>query len=200
MTDASLFIFVTSTALLLAMPGPTNALLATAGAARGLGNAAALLLAELAGYVIALTLLLSLDELAGAFRSEIGLVLRSAAALILLATAWRMWRSSAAEASATSSAPGAGNVFLLTLFNPKALILGFAILPPVVAQGALAPAAALFAAIVGITGLGWILAGAATRKLPGRPGVIVGRVSSLVIAGFACYFAVTVVRQIMLLT
>jgi threonine/homoserine/homoserine lactone efflux protein len=196
LTDASLFIFASSATLLLAMPGPTNALLAAAGAARGFGNAAALLLAELAGYAVALTLLLALDGIAGSFHGEIGLVLRATAAVLLLATAWRMWRSAGAS-GAPAQAPGAGNVFLLTLFNPKALILGFAVFPPVVAEGSLVPAAAIFAAIVAVTGFGWILVGAAARRLPGQPDIVMIRLSSLVIAGFACYFAVAVAAELM---
>ena len=202
MTDTSLFIFMTSTALLLAMPGPTNALLAAAGAARGLGNALTLLLAELSGYAMALGLLLSLDDLAGSFRGEIGLALRATAAVLLLATAWRMWRAAGASGepgrtgkAPTGEAPGAGNVFLLTLFNPKALILGFAIFSPAIAQGALVPAIGLFAALVMATGFGWIAAGAAMRKLRGQPGATVARLSSLVIGAFASYFAFTVVAD-----
>ncbi|MGV3550651.1 LysE family translocator [Rhizobium sp.] len=200
MTEQTLIIFATSTALLLAMPGPTNAFLMTAGALRGLACAPALLLAELAGYALALTLLLSLDGFAGAFRGEISLVLRGTAAVILLATAWRMWRMTAGGgvAGAPIEAPGAAQVFLLTLFNPKALILGFAIFPPAVAEGALPVAAVLFAAIVIITGAGWVVAGAATRRLPGKPGIAVARLSSLVMAGFACYFVVSVAAEIIL--
>jgi threonine/homoserine/homoserine lactone efflux protein len=184
--------------LLLAMPGPTNALLAAAGAARGVGNAFALLAAESAGYAIALMLLLSLNEIAGSFRGEIGTALRASAAIILLVTAWRMWRSAGTSdgSGKPRTAPGAGNIFLLTLFNPKAPILGFAIFPSVVAEGALFPAAVLFSAIVAVTGLGWILVGAATRKLPGQPHLVVARVSSLVIAGFACYFVALVVAEL----
>lgn len=198
-TDTSLFIFATSAALLLAMPGPTNAVLATAGAAQGLGRALSLLLAELGGYAIALALLLSLDELAGSFRSEISLGLRGTAAVLLMATAWRMWRAEGVSSGSghAGKTPGPGNVFLLTLFNPKALILGFAIFPPVIAQGALIAAASLFAVIVVVTGFGWIVAGAATRKLPGEPGVVVARLSSLVIGGFACYFVFTLATEFM---
>lgn len=199
MTDTSLFIFATSAALLLAMPGPTNAVLMAAGAARGLGNALTLLLAALGGYAIALALLLSLDDLAGSFRGEISLMLRATAAVLLLATAWRMWRAAglSLKVDGEIGAPGACNVFLLTLFNPKALILGFAIFPPVVAKGLIVSAASLFAVIVLTTGLGWIIAGAATRRLPGAPGIIVARLSSLVVAGFAGYFVLTVATELM---
>lgn len=93
--------------------------------------------------------------------------------------------------------PGAGSIFLLTLFNPKALILGFVIFPPVIAQGTLFPALGLFAVIAMVTGFGWIAAGAATRKLPGQPGAAVARLSSLVIGGFACYFVVTIAAEFM---
>lgn len=207
LADTSLFIFATSAALLLAMPGPTNALLMAAGAARGLGGALRLLVAALAGYATALAALLSLDDLAGTFRGEISLALRATAAILLLATAWRMWRAvgpsggqggqGQGRGRAQGQAPGAMHVFLLTLFNPKALILGFAIFPPVIAKGALASAAGLFAAVVLATGLGWIVAGAATRRLPGAPDIVVARLSSMVVAGFAGYFVVTIAAELM---
>lgn len=200
MSDSSLVVFTIGVSLLLALPGPTNALLAASGAGHGWRGALMLIAAELAGYTLALTTLLSLEELAGSVRGEIGLLLRAAAAALMLVTAWRMWRgtttASGSDAMA-AGAPGAGNVFLLTLFNPKGLILGFAIFPPVMAEAGLAIPASLFAAIVVLTGLGWIGVGAAARRLPGRPSVAVARLSSLVIGGFACYFAFTVAMELM---
>jgi len=52
MTDPILFAF--AVIAILATPGPTNALLATAGAANGLRRSLPLVPAELAGYVIAI--------------------------------------------------------------------------------------------------------------------------------------------------
>lgn len=195
MADTGILIFATSAGLLLAMPGPTNALLAASGAARGLRHSLPLLISELAGYGLAIGLLLSLDSVAGGFRSEIGLGMRSTAAILLLATGLRMWRAAepSPEPERSGRAPDAFGIFVLTLFNPKALILGFAVFPPMARQDALPAACILFAAAILLTGLAWIAAGAATRRLPGRPGIAVARLSSLVIGGFACYFAATAV-------
>ena len=44
--------------------------------------------------------------------------------------------------------------------------------------------------------VGGVLAGAAARKLPGRADAVVARLSSLVIGGFALYFAATVAAAI----
>lgn len=52
MTDPILFAF--AVIAILATPGPTNALLATAGAANGLRRSLPLVPAELAGYLIAI--------------------------------------------------------------------------------------------------------------------------------------------------
>jgi threonine/homoserine/homoserine lactone efflux protein len=199
LTEAPLAIFTISAALLLGMPGPTNAVLAAAGAARGLRGAPALLGAEIGGYAIALFLLLSLDGLAGSFRAEIGLALRMLATGLLLVTACKMWNAAGLSGGSHEDirAPGALNVFLLTLFNPKVLILGFAMFPPAMARSGAAMPAILLAAVILLTGLGWIAAGAATRKLPGQPVVAVARLSSLVIGGFACYLAVTVAIELM---
>lgn len=189
MPDSATIIFATSTLVLLSMPGPTNALLAASGAARGFANSGALLLAQVSGYAVAIGLLLMLDSVAGNFRGEIGVALRLATAVILIAVAYRMWRLAGAVPDARDVAPSAGSVFLLTLANPKSLILAFALFPSMREIDALMTATALFGGIAASTGLGWIAAGAITRKLPGRPDVMVARLSALVIAGFACFFS-----------
>jgi threonine/homoserine/homoserine lactone efflux protein len=198
MTESSLLLFSLSTALLLGMPGPTNVLLASAGAAGGLRDAARLISAELAGYAISLTLLLSVDELAGAQRGDIGLALRTAATAVLVATAFKIWRNAglAEKTRMDIGMPAAGHVFFLTLSNPKALILAFALFPPVIEHSGLILPALFCAGIIVATGLGWMGIGAAARRLPGRPQVGMARLSSLVIAGFACYFAATVAIEL----
>lgn len=113
-------------ALLLA-PGPTNTLMAVAGASHGLRRVVRLVPAELAGYLLTVVPL----ALAGA-----GLMARAPGAALLLqlaAAAWvmvlalRLWRSAAAGAE--GFAIGAGRIFVTTALNPKALIFGLVLLP-----------------------------------------------------------------------
>lgn len=47
-------LYLLAVAMLLATPGPTNTLMATAGASAGIRGSLVLLLAELAGYLIAI--------------------------------------------------------------------------------------------------------------------------------------------------
>lgn len=115
-------------AALLITPGPTNTLLAIAGAERGALRALRLIPAELMGYlttVIPLTL--------------VGAGLLAAApgvrpVITVVAAAWVMWLAlSLLRQSKVVRADGpvvtARRVFVTTLLNPKALIFGLVLLP-----------------------------------------------------------------------
>jgi threonine/homoserine/homoserine lactone efflux protein len=115
-------------AVLLITPGPTNTLLAIAGAERGALQAIRLIPAELLGYlttVIPLTLL-------GAGLLDAAPQLRPA--ITGVAAVWVMWlavsmmRTSAALRAGTTLV-SARHVFITTLLNPKALIFGLVLLP-----------------------------------------------------------------------
>ena len=120
--------FVATALALLAAPGPTNMLLASAGATVGRG-ALSLLTAGMAGYVIAVG---SLVVLAGP-------VLAAAPALLVtskfVVAAWLFWTGlSLWRNSQRNSRPdglvGARTVFVTTLLNPKTLVIAFGLMPP----------------------------------------------------------------------
>ncbi|WP_444430788.1 hypothetical protein ACTTAM_07475 [Rhodobacter capsulatus] len=114
-------------ALLLA-PGPTNTLMAVAGASHGLARVLRLVPAEPGG--------LSAHGCAAGAGGGAGLMARApgaalllklAAALWVMVLAVRLWCSAAAGAE--GFAIGAGRIFVTTALNPKALIFGLVLLP-----------------------------------------------------------------------
>ncbi len=112
--------------LLLLLPGPTNALVAAATATGGRHRLPKAVAAVLAAYGLSLTLLgLSAAALAGAAPAAAP-VLKLVASLALALSAVKLWRSDPAAGAAVSTS----RVFVITLLNPKALVLAFAILPP----------------------------------------------------------------------
>jgi threonine/homoserine/homoserine lactone efflux protein len=149
--------------VLLATPGPTNTLMALAGADRGLRGALRLIPAELAAY-LAVTVPLALAgstvmaELPG-LRS--GLTLAAGAWVAWLAVAmWRLPAPGPAQAGVT-----ARRVFVTTLLNPKALVVGLVLLP----GDDLGLRVTVLACAVAGVAAAW---GALGARLPGQPGVL----------------------------
>lgn len=125
--------FVALALVLLLTPGPTNTLLALAGAAQGWRAALPLLAAELCGYGLAIAALVLALGTNSTARPEIAAVLCLAASLYLAHLAWRLWRGAAAakiESGPAAPAIGFRRVLVTTLLNPKALVFAFALLPP----------------------------------------------------------------------
>ncbi len=113
---------------LLLTPGPTNTLLAVAGAASG--ARAALRLVPL----VVLAYLATTVPLALAGQSWSHMLPSLRIAMSLAAAAWvaylavRLWRMPAGAMSARNTVT-AGQITLTTLLNPKALIIGLVLLP-----------------------------------------------------------------------
>jgi threonine/homoserine/homoserine lactone efflux protein len=172
---------------LLAIPGPTNTLLATAGAGAGISRSLHLLAAELCGYGLAIALL---RLVLGPIVMEIpvaGVVLRLAVTLYVLHLAGMLWRARPREPR--DAAPVRfGHVLLATLLNPKALIFAFALLPLQAALLTLVPWLALLALQIVTAGAAWIAFGATLgRGLRGlgRPDLVnrLGATALVAVAG-----------------
>ncbi len=123
----SLSAFAFTVLFLLLTPGPTNTLLAVSGAARGLKASLPLIGAELGGY---LTTILPLVFLAAPLLADqplAALLIKLASTLWVLLLAARLWTR-----PPSTSKPGAvtaASVYGTTVLNPKALIIGLALIP-----------------------------------------------------------------------
>lgn len=122
-----LALFLPAVLALLVAPGPTNTLVAVAGAQAGLRGAVRLIPAELAGYMTTIL------PVAYAGRHMVdqwpatALLLRICAAAWVLFLGVRLWRAHrGADSPRTVSA---GKVYLTTVLNPKALVVGAVLLP-----------------------------------------------------------------------
>lgn len=151
---SALLPFGLSVLALLVTPGPTNTLLAAAGAARGVRGSLALMPAELAGYALAIGAVTVLAGPALAASPLLAGVVKLAAGVYLARSALALWRRGGAGGSHAPVC--ARRVFATTLLNPKALVFAVAVFPGVEPG----PAAALFAAILLAVASGWIALGA----------------------------------------
>jgi threonine/homoserine/homoserine lactone efflux protein len=153
---------------LLATPGPTNTLLALAGA-QAVRRPLLLPLVELAAYMTTVVPLSIWGQNWLEATPKLRLILTLAAAVWVAVLAVRMWRH--ATRAEAQGAPGvtALQVGVTTLLNPKALVFGLVLIPsgPDVVAGLW-----LFAALVIVVSLAWLWLGA---RLAGRYQPLVNR-------------------------
>lgn len=179
--------FFTATYVLLAVPGPTNTLLATSGAGIGIARSLHLLVAELCGYLLAIAFLrLAL----GPIVSDIplaALALRVAVTVYILCLAFMLWRVNTRERR--DGAPVRfGQVLLATLLNPKAIVFAFLLLPLEAGPLDLLPWLGVIALQILTAGAAWITLGAtlgrSARRL-GHPDLVtrVGAVTLVAVTG-----------------
>ena len=178
---------------LLAVPGPTNALLAAAGAESGRRRAAALIAAELLGYGIAVSLLAWLGKLAVGLHPALGAGLRLACGLYVASIAVSLWYRESATAG--RQVVGPRQLFVTTLLNPKAAVFAFVILPALPLSSGLARASC-----IGLLGLGaaaiaagWIGFGEQAARASRLTPLFLNRAAALVLAGFATILIVSVI-------
>jgi len=124
------FGFVLAVLMLLGTPGPTNTLLAASGAVVWMGRSLRLIAAEVGGYLLAISLLISVVGPVVADHAWFGTALRLAAGAWLAYCALRLWREAASGFTLTETRISMGRMFLTTTLNPKALIFAFVIFPP----------------------------------------------------------------------
>ncbi|GLH80378.1 hypothetical protein SSBR45G_52870 [Bradyrhizobium sp. SSBR45G] len=179
--------FVAAAVALLATPGPTNTLLATAGASGGVRVSLHLLLAELAGYLLAILILRIVLGPALAAAPLVGHVLRIVVVLYLLHLAAALWRHGSGSAGDAQPVT-LRRVFITTLFNPKAIIFAFTLLPPEADAARLLPFTIALGLSTVTIGGGWIVLGATLRRGLGRavPATFGYRCSAAALALLAC--------------
>lgn len=181
MTDPLLFAI--TVLAILGTPGPTNTLLATAGANEGARLSLPLIPAEAAGYLIAITALgYALGPMVAA-SPVLGIALRLMVGLYLLWMAGKLWRGGRSGLGERVITPA--RVFVTTLLNPKAIIFALGVVP--FGKAPVLPYLAGFTAIVTMVALGWIGFGAVLGRAASAKGHsrLVPRIGAAAVAAFA---------------
>ena len=151
--------FALAVLLVLLTPGPTNTLLATAAATRGLRHCFSLMPAEMIGYLISISALLMVVRPLAQTSAVATMALRAACGCYLLYLAWTLSR--ARNEHTTTERVGFRHVFVTTLLNPKAVVFAFLIFPdPGLPQWLQLRAFGLFIAICAFACAGWLTLGA----------------------------------------
>ncbi|MDR3436975.1 LysE family transporter [Telmatospirillum sp.] len=155
-------LFVTAVAALLAAPGPTNALLARAGATAGLRHSLRLVPIALCAYLTAILAWGCLLAPAATVWPQLPAVMRVLCSLLLGLTALRLWRAADAPLSDPGKDAKAGTLGLATLLNPKCLLFAGGIFPRTAFSdpSTFLIAAAAFTLLLLPTAVAWIAFGA----------------------------------------
>jgi threonine/homoserine/homoserine lactone efflux protein len=170
---------------LLAVPGPTNTLLAGSGAMRGVLRSLPLLLGELLGYNVSIATLRATLGAVVSQASGAQTLLTWAIAAYLVFLAVRLWRVSPTE---SASAFTIRRVFLTTLLNPKGLIFALFIFPP--QPSPIAVHTAAFSMMVVAVGALWIMVGSLVTQLTrARYTFVAPRICAVALAVFAMVVA-----------
>lgn len=177
-------VFSLTVLAILATPGPTNTLLATSAALVGVRRSLPLIVAELAGYLAAITVLHLLLADVLAHHGWIATGLRVLVGLYLPLAARDLWMRCEPFATAAPRGIRFERVFVTTLLNPKAIVFAFGVIP---LSGPHAPAyLAAFALFVVLAAASWIVAGSlAGAAAPPAASRAIPRVSAVVLACFA---------------
>jgi threonine/homoserine/homoserine lactone efflux protein len=189
--------FVAITAMILAVPCPSNALLAASGASLGFRFSLKLIPAVLFSYLAAILAWGSLLSPLIAFWPPLAFLLRLASLLFLAFMAVRMWSTDASPLATDKLIKTTRQVTLATLFNPKALLFAAFLFPPTAysQQDIFASTAQTFAEpLVPIT-LAWICFGStfgkAHRWISSKT---VHRTAAIFLASFAAIIGYSVVN------
>jgi len=192
-TASILGLFLAGVAVILAMPGPTNTLLAAAGLRQGFMRSARLTGAELAGYLISITVWGRFLEQAAQAFPWLPVVVRVAASVYIAYLSIRMWRAAQTVPSAAQQVIGMRTLFVATLLNPKGILFASAIFPPAafLTVSAYLIFMAMFAALLVPIGLMWVAFGASlgSQKIKWISPAQVQRGASVVLGIFSLSLA-----------
>lgn len=183
----SSFVFAVALGLLLLTPGPTNTLLAIAGAARKRGWGLCCIGAELAGY---LTTVLPVHFLAAPLleaHPDLARAVTGLAALWVLALSLRLWTSEPDFAGHETVTPRL--VYVTTVLNPKGLVIALALLPGTLDANLLACLGVMLVLVPAIAGLWLTLGGTLIRVAGERHPLLVMRTASSALLLFAAGLA-----------
>ena len=182
--------FVVAVVTLLAVPGPTNTLLAASGAAVGFQRSLRLIIGETMGYLVAIVVLMQILAPFVAATPAGPIVAKAFASVVLILLAIRLWWRADAEMTVVSGPISIGQVFVTTLFNPKALIFAFVIFPRTNLHD-LVRFFALFAILVIGIGCAWIGLGRAIGSSAGRLATqsLIARGAAVALTVFAALIA-----------
>lgn len=177
-------LFAAAVLAILCTPGPTNTLLATAGATRGFWRSLPLVPAEAAGYAISILTLGLLLGPAIASAPLVGAALRAAVGVYLLLLAIGLWRRGGVALSA-GAAVTPSQVFVTTLLNPKAIVFALGVVPFTAPRPWLYLLG--FNALLVLVASCWIAAGALLGRAASNRGwaTAVPRVGAAVVGSFA---------------
>jgi threonine/homoserine/homoserine lactone efflux protein len=177
-------LFTIATLTILAMPGPTNILVATSGGTVGFRRSLRLIGGEVTGYLVSITLTgLFLRSLL-VHAPSVSAVLRMLVGGYLLLLAVGLWHHKSMDRSATMPIT-LRQVFITTLLNPKAIVFALAIVP--------FGASNVWLYLAGLAGLitsvavAWVAFGAFVAAAVDRRGYasLVPRLGAAAVAGFA---------------
>lgn len=181
-------VFALALSLLLITPGPTNTLLAMAGADGKRRIGFCCLAAELAGYM---TSILPVHFLAAPLlerHPDLARAVTAAAALWVLALSVRLWGKALVPDAPGSVSPRL--VFVTTLLNPKGLVIALALLPQEAGPELIVCLGLLLLIIPAIAML-WLAFGATVvRRFSARHPLLVMRTASSALAFFAAGLAI----------
>jgi threonine/homoserine/homoserine lactone efflux protein len=185
---ADLTLFAFAVLAVLATPGPTNTLMAVAGATLGMRKGLQLIPAEVAGYLTSISVLVFIFRPVVDALPVAATVLRIGCGAYLAILALNIWRASTRDAAQTSLV-SFQRVFITTLLNPKSLIFAFQIFP----NGGIRLILSFlgtFAVICIAAATMWICIGAILRRRTEAvlSGVVIRRITAIVLGLFAILF------------
>lgn len=190
--------FALAVLALLAVPGPTNTLLAASGATVGFRASLGIIPAEIGGYSVAIGLLMIVFGPIAAAHPALTILSRLAASAYLAWSAVVLWRHAGQPIGGSAGRITFRRVFTTTLLNPKALVFAFVIFPPLGSAG-LPPLAGLFAVLVVGVANGWILLGAGLARSTGgiATPARISRVAAVALSLFAVLIGTSAIAAVL---